>query len=105
MLTGVMTNAIRHVHWKNGLWNSDGGVELPVLILGALAALADSGPGRYSLDEALGIRLRGPAAMLAFMGAGAAGAVYIAERGSELFAARDSDVPLSRSEEPVVAAS
>jgi uncharacterized membrane protein YphA (DoxX/SURF4 family) len=51
MLTGVMTNAIRHVHWKNGVCNSDGGVELHVLVLGGLAALADSGPGHYSLDR------------------------------------------------------
>ena len=99
MLTGVMTNAIRHVHWKNGLWNTDGGIELPMLVLGSLAALADSGPGRYSLDEALGIRLRGPAVMLAAMGVGAAGAVYLAERGPELFAAQDADEALSRSAE------
>jgi putative oxidoreductase len=98
-LTGVMTNAIRHVHWRNGPWNSDGGVELPVLVLGILAALADSGPGRYSLDEALGIRLRGPVVMAAAMGAGAAGAVYVAERGADLFTPHDADEALSRSEE------
>src|SRR5215472_9799592 len=50
MLTGVMTNAIRHVHAKNGPWVTDGGVELPAVILAALAALADGGPGRVSLD-------------------------------------------------------
>jgi putative oxidoreductase len=105
MLTGVMTNAIRHVHWKNGLWNSDGGVELPVLILGGLAALADSGPGRFSLDEALGIRLRGPMVAAVAMGAGAAGAVYLAEHGEELFSARDADEAMSRSTERTGAAS
>ncbi|HZT85971.1 MAG TPA: DoxX family protein [Gaiellaceae bacterium] len=99
MLAGVMTNAIRHVHWKNGLWNSDGGIELPAIVLAALGALADSGPGRYSLDEAFGIRLRGPAVAIAALGAGAAGAVYLAERGEELFAARDADEALSRSTE------
>jgi putative oxidoreductase len=105
MLTGVMTNAIRHVHWKNGLWNSDGGVELPVLILGGLAALADSGPGRFSLDEVLGIRLRGPVVAAVAMGAGAAGAVYLAEHGEELFSARDADEAMSRSTERTGAAS
>jgi putative oxidoreductase len=105
MLTGVMTNAIRHVHWQNGLWNSDGGIELPVLVLGALAALADSGPGRFSLDEALGIRLRGPVVTALAMGAGAAGAVYVAERGPKLFAKLDSDEALSRSVEQVGAES
>lgn len=99
MLTGVMTNAIRHVHWKNGVWNTDGGVELPVLVLGALAALADSGPGRFSLDEALGIGVRGPVVMALAMGTGAAAAVYLAEHGEELFAGRDADEALSRSTE------
>jgi putative oxidoreductase len=105
MLTGVMTNAIRHVHWKNGLWNSDGGIELPALILAALAALADSGPGRFSLDEALGIRLRGPVVAAVAMAAGAAGAVYLAEHGQELFEALDADDALSRSTERAGAAS
>jgi putative oxidoreductase len=105
MLTGVMTNAIRHVHWKNGVWNSDGGIELPALVLAVLAALADSGPGRLSLDEAFGIRLRGPAVMLVSMGAGAAAAVYIAERAEELFAKLDADEALSRSTEQVGAES
>jgi putative oxidoreductase len=105
MLTGVMTNAIRHVHWKNGLWNSDGGIELPALVLAGLAALADSGPGRYSLDEALAIRLRGPIVAALAMGAGAAGAVYLAERGPELFEPRDADDALSRSVEQVGAES
>jgi putative oxidoreductase len=105
MLTGVMTNAIRHVHWQNGVWNSDGGIELPVLVLGGLAALADGGPGRYSLDERLGIGLRGPVVAAVAMGAGAAGAVYVAERGQELFAKVDADEALSRSTENVGAES
>ena len=105
MLTGVMTNAIRHVHWKNGLWNTDGGIELPALVLAALASLADSGPGRFSLDEALGIRLRGPVVTALAMGAGAAGAIYVAEHGPELFEPRDADDALSRSTEQVGAES
>ena len=91
MLTGVMTNAIRHVHWKNGLWNSDGGIERHAVVLGALAALADDGPGHLSLDESLGIRLRG--------------AVYLAERGEELLAKLDADEALTRSTGRVGAAS
>jgi putative oxidoreductase len=105
MLSGVMTIAIRHVHWKNGLWNSDGGIELPLLVLGGLAALADSGPGRFSLDEALGTRLRGPVVAAVAMGAGAAGAIYLAGHGEELLAAGDTDEALSRSTEPAGAAS
>jgi putative oxidoreductase len=105
MLTGVMTNAIRHVHAQNGLWVTDGRVEYPAVILAVLAALADSGPGRFSLDEALGIRLRGPVVTAVAMGAGAAGAVYLAEHGQELFKGRDADEALSRSAEQVGAES
>ena len=103
--TGVMTNAIRHVHAQNGLWVTDGGVEYPAVILAVLAALADSGPGRFSLDEALGIRLRGPVVTAVAMGAGAAGAVCLAEHGQELFKGRDADEALSRSAEQVGAES
>jgi putative oxidoreductase len=104
MLTGVMTNAIRHVHAQNGLWVTEGGVEYPVVILAALAALADEGPGQLSLDERLGIGLRGPVVTAAAMGIGAAGAVYVAERGEELFSAVDADDALSRATEKVGAA-
>ena len=94
MLSGVMTNAIRHVHRQNGLWVTDGGIEYPA-----------GGPGRFSLDEALGIRLRGPFVAAIAMGAGAAGAVYLAQHGEELFEARDADDALSRSTEKVGAES
>jgi putative oxidoreductase len=104
-LTGVMTNAIRHVHWQNGPWGTEGGYELPAVILAALAAIADGGPGRFSLDEKLGIRVRGPVITLLAMGAGAAGAIYVAEHGAELFAPRDADEALSRSVEQVGAES
>src|SRR5436309_12538230 len=87
MLTGVMTNAIRHVHRQNGLWATDGGIEYPAVILATLATLADSGPGRFSLDEVLGIRLRGPVVTGIAMSAGAVGAVYLAEHGPALFEA------------------
>jgi hypothetical protein len=75
------------------------------VILAALASLADGGPGRFSLDEALGIRLRGRVVTALAMAAGAAGATYLAERGEELFAAHDSDEALSRSVERVGAES
>lgn len=104
-LTGVMTNAIRHVHGKNGPWITDGGLEHPVVVLGALAALADSGPGEMSLDEALGIRWHGPLTALLAMGVGAVGAIAVSKRGEELFALLDAEAPLSRAEELVAASS
>jgi putative oxidoreductase len=104
MLTGVMTNAIRHVHRQNGLWVTDGGVEYPVVILAALAALVDDGPGRFSLDEVFGFQLRGPVWTAFAMGAGAAGALYFSDHALEIFEALDADDALSRSTEHVEAA-
>jgi putative oxidoreductase len=50
----VMLNAIFAVHWRNGFFNGDGGVEFP-LALGAVAvAVAATGPGRFSIDNAIG---------------------------------------------------
>jgi putative oxidoreductase len=105
MLTGVMTNAIRHVHAKNGPWVTEGGVEYPVVVLAALAALADDGPGRFSLDEKLRTTLRGPVVTAIAMGVGAAGAVYVAERGQQLFESLAADEALTRSAETVRAES
>jgi putative oxidoreductase len=45
MITGVMTNAIRHVHRQNGLWVTDGGIEYPVVT--ALAMGAGAGAAVY----------------------------------------------------------
>src|SRR4051794_1411312 len=46
MLTGVMTNAIRHVHAQNGLWITEGGIEYPAGVLAGLGAPLGNGPGR-----------------------------------------------------------
>jgi putative oxidoreductase len=50
----VMLNAIGAVHWKNGFWNSNGGVEFPLIILSAVTALAATGPARFAIDRAIG---------------------------------------------------
>jgi putative oxidoreductase len=42
------------VHWKNGFWNSAGGFEFPLVMLGAAIAVAATGPGRFSADAAIG---------------------------------------------------
>jgi putative oxidoreductase len=50
----VMLNAIGTVHWRNGFWNTAGGYEFNLLVLGAAAAIASTGPGRFSLDALIG---------------------------------------------------
>src|SRR5918912_2250554 len=59
-LTGVMTTAIRKVHWPNGPWAANGGWEYNVVLIAAVTALADTGPGDLSLDHLLGTQRSGP---------------------------------------------
>jgi putative oxidoreductase len=50
----VMLNAIGSVHWSKGFWNSNGGYEFPLVMLASAVGIAAVGPGRFSLDRALG---------------------------------------------------
>jgi putative oxidoreductase len=74
-LTATMLTAINRVHRKNGPWIADGGYEYNVVLIAAVIALAEVGPGDMSLDHALGLELSGPQWALAALAAGAAGAV------------------------------
>ena len=49
-----MLSAIAAVHWKNGFWNSAGGIEFPLVVLSVVTALAATGPGRFAIDRAIG---------------------------------------------------
>ena len=69
-LTGVMTTAIRKVHLPNGPWAANGGWEYNAVLIGAVTALAGTGPGDLSLDSALGIERTGPAVALAALATG-----------------------------------
>jgi putative oxidoreductase len=50
----VMLNAIWLVHWPKGFFVMNGGYEFNLLILAAAVALAATGPGRWSVDHAIG---------------------------------------------------
>jgi putative oxidoreductase len=50
----VMLNAIFAVHWRNGFFNGDGGVEFPLALGTVAVAVAATGPGRFSIDNAIG---------------------------------------------------
>ncbi|WP_030808286.1 DoxX family protein [Streptomyces sp. NRRL S-337] len=51
---GVMTVA-GSVKWHKGLWVQNDGYEYPLVLVTASAALTLTGPGRWSVDHALGI--------------------------------------------------
>jgi putative oxidoreductase len=50
----VMLNAVALVHFKNGFWNGKGGYEFNLVLLTVAVAVSATGPGRFSIDRALG---------------------------------------------------
>ena len=59
-IIGTMATAIRTVHFKNGPWVSNGGYEYNLVLMATMVALADVGPGEFSLDHAFGTEVKGP---------------------------------------------
>jgi putative oxidoreductase len=74
LVVSVMLVAVFTVHWKNGLFAGDNGIEVPLLYATGAIALALIGYGRYSVDALLGIQsLWTPALTVLALGAGALG--------------------------------
>ena len=76
MLTSTMITAIWKVHRQNGVWASNGGYEYNLILIAALFALADHGPGEWSVDAARGSEMNGATwalLQLALATAGSAG--------------------------------
>ena len=78
-LAGVMITAIRKVHAKNGVWATEGGFEYNLVLLAAMLAIAEDGPGPVSADARLGIGMTGPGWALAALAAGALGSYAATE--------------------------
>ncbi|MGO9959309.1 MAG: DoxX family protein [Solirubrobacteraceae bacterium] len=77
VLIATMITAINRVHLKNGPWATNQGYEYNLVLIAAVLALAETGPGTPSVDAARGSELHGPkwAALALLLGAlGAAGA-------------------------------
>jgi putative oxidoreductase len=74
-LTSVMLTAINRVHLKNGPWITNGGYEYNLVLIAAVLALAEVGPGELSLDHALGQERTGPGWTVLALALGVAGAV------------------------------
>ena len=54
-IIGVMLMAIIKVHWKNGFFNTNGGIEFNLINIAVAFAIGLFGPGFFSLDSALDI--------------------------------------------------
>jgi putative oxidoreductase len=78
VLNGTMLTAIRKVHFEKGPWNTSGGYEYNLVLIAAVTALVETGPGLPSVD---GDRLKGSGWALAALAAGAAGSTAAIELG------------------------
>jgi putative oxidoreductase len=83
MIIGTMTTAIRKVHAAKGPWVTEGGYEYNAVLIATAFAMAESGPGRPSLDAALFPRMRGTGWALLALGAGVAGSYLATEKLTE----------------------
>jgi putative oxidoreductase len=76
------------VHWAAGVWGQNGGYELALLYVTGAAALAFTGPGAYSLDNALGLDgLAGVGWGIAAAAAGALSGLAVVARARRAVAA------------------
>jgi putative oxidoreductase len=55
-IIGVMLTAMIKVHWQQGIWNTEHGIELPLVYTIIALVVGLVGPGAYSLDASLNIR-------------------------------------------------
>jgi putative oxidoreductase len=87
-IIATMLTAIRTVHFKNGPWASNGGYEYNAVVIAAMVALVELGPGPLSLDSARGRERAGARWALAALAAGGAGAL-----GAHLVASAQQQAP------------
>jgi putative oxidoreductase len=77
LISGPMITAIRTVHLQNGPWNANSGWEFNAVLLAAVFAISDVGPGDWSLDAAAGRDLSGPVSAILQLAAAGAGSYAV----------------------------
>ncbi|SEB81184.1 putative oxidoreductase [Paramicrobacterium humi] len=80
-LIASMVTAIRKVHAKNGVWNSNGGFEYNAVLIAVLTALAAEGPGKASFDALFGKARWGAKGALTALALGIGGSIAAVEMG------------------------
>jgi putative oxidoreductase len=69
----------KKVHWPNGFWSPDGGIEFPIALLVGALAVQLLGPGAWGLDSLLPVDvLYDPAVRWVILGLAIAGALVAA---------------------------
>jgi putative oxidoreductase len=79
VISSTMITAIRKVHLSQGPWVSNGGYEYNLTLIALVTALAETGPGAPSVDDALlpGFKGKGLAALS--LAAAAVGSYLVTE--------------------------
>jgi putative oxidoreductase len=77
-IISAMSVAALTAHGGKPIWAHKGGAELPVTNIAVALAIALGGPGRFSVDRALGVRLGRMLVGLVAVGAGAGVAAALA---------------------------
>ena len=103
LLSATMITAIRKVHAPKGVWATNGGYEYNLVLMGAVFALADVGPGRLSLDALRGRERTGLKWALAQLAAGAVGSAAAVAIGERLHAAAEQPASWQAPEEEAAA--
>jgi putative oxidoreductase len=80
-LVATMVTAVRTVHWRNGVWNSNRGWEYNAVLIASLFALVEAGPGAVSMDAARGRVRSGFGWAFGALAAGAAASTAVVEFG------------------------
>jgi len=84
LTSSTMATAIRLVHGRRGVWNSDGGYEYNVVLMASAFAITAAGPGRLSLDALRGRERWGDGWALAELTGALAGSALAVEVGQRL---------------------
>jgi putative oxidoreductase len=87
-LIATMVTAVRTVHWRNGVWNSNRGWEYNAVLIASLFALVEAGPGNASMDAARGRVRNGFGWAFGALAAGAAASTAVVELGRRTALAR-----------------
>lgn len=77
---GTMGVAILKVHWSKGFFNHDGGFEFPLINAVTAFVIGLVGPGRFSLDRALGLVFPEPVTFAVVLALTALTVIYAATR-------------------------
>ena len=92
-ISGSMITAIKTVHWEKGIWTTAGGYEYNLVLLGGVFSLTENGPGKWSIDGALGRPRWGTGWALAALAAGAAGSAAVLASAGRTARAEEEAAP------------